>query len=241
MTNNDDYCEGCPFAGCRGCVWQGSTGRHGARSPRWRGNPRQYQIEAQRIYALHRDKAVLPWSWVTTDCEVEQCLDPECMTVRAAKRIAYPRDICVYCGEPGYGKDHLLPEPNSGAALRHLVAVVPACRHCNAIINDFPSPNVAERRRRAQLSVERKNARLLASPHKTPADLRDLGPAMRSVAVKNNTKRERVKARLSWPHDPFYDLRAFQQSGIEDPESLGLCDALSRPLRPEYAFDQEAS
>lgn len=211
---------------------------HGPRSPRWRGNPRQYQLEAQRLYAIEHDRAVLPWSWVTTDCDVDQCLDVECMTLRSAKRIRYPRDICVYCGEPGYTKDHLLPEPVTGATLRHLVAVVPACGSCNSRINDFPSPNVTERRRRAQVGLERKHADLLASPHKTAADLAELGPTMRSVAVKNNLMRERIKARLGWPLDPYYDVRAFQSSGIDDPVTLGLCDPLTGPLRPEYAIEE---
>jgi hypothetical protein len=213
---------------------------HDAHSPRWRGNPRQYQIEAQRLYALHFDRAVLPWSWVTTDCEVEQCLDPECMTVRAAKRIKYPAETCVYCGEPGYSRDHLLPRPLTGDALRHMVVVVPACRLCNSLISDMPTPNVAERRRRAQLAIERRHKHLLLSPHKTASDLAELGPTLRSVAVKNNILRERVKGRLGWPVDPYYDLRAFQRSGIPDPESLGLCELESKPLRPEYAREDIA-
>jgi hypothetical protein len=69
-----------------------------------------------------------------------------------------------------------------------------------------------------------------------------LGYAMRSVAHANNEKAERVRARLAWPIDPHYDFRAFQKSGIEDPESLGLCELISTPLRPEYRTENlEAS
>jgi hypothetical protein len=212
--------------------------KHGPRSPRWHGNPRQYQLEAQQRFAIAKDRGVLPWSYVTTDCDVPQCLDVECMTLHAAKRIEYPRDICVYCGEGGYTRDHLMPEPMTGLAVRTMVAVVPACRSCNSAIGDLPSWNVAERRRRAQLSIERRNKKILLRPRKTAADLAELGPTMRSVAEKNNTLHDRVKARLAWPLDPHYDLRAFQRSGIEDPESLGLCELTSKPLRPEY---QEAA
>lgn len=207
---------------------------HDDESPRWKGNPRQYQLEAQARFAKHYDRGVLPWSYVLTGCEVDQCLDPECMVIHTAKRIKYPPDICVYCGEPGYTRDHLLPEPMTGPALRAFVAVVPSCRGCNSAINDMPSWNVGERRRRAQLRLERKDKHLLLSPHKTEADLRELGPLLRSVAEKNNVRRERTKARLAWPLSPHYDLRAFQRSGFEDPESLGLCDAIATPLRPEY-------
>lgn len=212
---------------------------HPTTSPRWRGNPRQYQLEAQARYASHVDRGVLPWSWVTTECEVHQCLDPECMTLHAAKRIEYPADICVYCGEAGYTRDHLLPRPLTGDAVRAMVVVVPACGTCNSAISDLPSANVAERRRKAQTSLERKNGRLLLSRHKTWDDMQEMGYALRSVSERNNVKRLRVKARLSWPIDPYYDLRAFQRSGIEDPESAGLCDAIATPLRPEYATEEE--
>lgn len=207
---------------------------HDGTSPRWHGNPRQYQLEAQQRFAVHRDRAVLPWSWITTDCEVDQCLDPDCMSLHSPVRIDYPRGMCVYCGEGCSGVDHLLPEPWTGKAMRHLVAVVPCCGNCNARINDCPSPSVAVRRRRAQISIERANKRLLLRPHRTALDMAGLGYAMRTVAEMNNIKADRVKARLGWPLDPFYDLRAFQKSGIKDPISLGLCDEESKPLRDEY-------
>jgi hypothetical protein len=203
----------------------------------WRGNPRQYQLEAQRLWALDNDRGLLPWSWVTTICGVDCCLEPPCMVIHSPVRIDYPRGTCVYCGEGCSGVDHLLPEPWTGDALRHLVAVVPACGNCNSRIGDYPSPNVGDRRRRAQFSIERNNRFLLLRPVKTEAELAELGYAMRTVAEANNAKAERVRARLAWPADPHYDLRAFQKSGIEDPESLGLCDALATPLRVEYAME----
>ena len=209
--------------------------------PLWQGNPRQYQLRAQDAYATHHDRVILPWSWITTDCGETACLNPECMTVHQPRTIAYPLGVCVYCGNPGGTKDHLLPEPSTGATLRRLVAVVPACGDCNNRIGDHPSANVAERRRVAQLSIERTSKRLLLSPHKTTADLLELGPLLRTVAVKNNKRRALIKLRLSWPDDPFYDLRAFQKSGIDDPAAMGLCDAIATPLRPEYAEMHEES
>ena len=207
---------------------------HDANSPRWHGSPRQYQLEAQRTWSIARDRSVAPWSWITTDCEVPQCLVADCMSIHSPIRIGYRRDVCTYCGEGCGGVDHLLPEPWTGKAARHLVAVVPACRNCNSRINDHPSPNVSVRRRVAQLSIERHNKMLLLRPRKTDYELKQLGYAMRTVAVKNNIKAERVRARLAWPSDPFYDLRAFQKAGIDDPESIGLCDEFATPLRPEY-------
>lgn len=193
------------------------------------------------VYAEHFRRVVLPWSWISVTCAEPWCLNPECMTVHEPRVIGYPRGVCVYCGNPAGTKDHLLPEPITGATLRRLVAVVPACRDCNMRINDHPSPSVSERRRVAQLSIERHSTKLLLAPHKTTEDLMELGPLLRSVAVKNNARRAVVKMRLSWPDDPFYDLRAFQKSGIEDPVALGLCDPEAKPLRPEYADVQEES
>lgn len=211
------------------------TRRSEVACPRWRGNPRQYQIRAQALYSEHHARVILPWSWTTTTCGHDDCLNPRHMRLHQPRRIAYAEGVCVYCGDPAGTMDHLLPEPSTGKALRGMVAVVPACGNCNSRINDFPSPNIGDRRRRAQLSIERGYRNLLARPIKTAAEMRQLGHAMRTVAVKNNHLTEHVLLRLAWPHDPFYDLRAFQKSGIDDPVTLGLCDELATPLRPEYA------
>lgn len=209
---------------------------HHARSPRWLGHPSGYQAAAQRAFAIHYDRSIAPWSWVTTECEFSgDCLEPTCMTVRKPRWIKYPAGVCVYCGNPAGSRDHLLPKNITGLALRGSVPVVPACGNCNSRINDYPSASVAERRRKAQVSIERSNRRLLLSPHKTNRDLMELGPTLRSVAIRNNHKRESIRLRLAWPEDPYYDLRAFQLSGVDDPVGLGLCDAFAKPLRPEYA------
>lgn len=215
-----------------------SQREHVLTAPSWKGNPRQYQIAAQEAWSRHHERGVLPWSWINTECDLRQCMDVQCMTVHQPVRIDYPRAVCTYCGEGCDGFDHLLPRPWTGSGVRHMVAVVPACANCNSRINDFPSPNVSERRKRAQVSIERHSKRLLLRPIKTARDMADLGHTMRSVAEANNQKTERAKARLARPLDPHYDLRAFQRSGIDDPESLGLCDLISTPLRAEY---QEAS
>lgn len=200
----------------------------------WTGRPVHYQERARLAFSIHYDRQVLPWAWITSRCDVAMCLRPECMAVHAPKRIAYPDGVCVYCGDPAGTMDHLLPRPATGDALRGQVALVPSCGNCNSRICDFPSPNIGDRRRRAQLSIERGYRLLLASPHKDAEYLRHIGPALKSVAIKNNAKRVWVKLRLSWPDDPFYDLRAFQQSGVEDPVAIGMCDRIATPLRDEY-------
>jgi hypothetical protein len=209
--------------------------QHGLTSPRWRGNRRQYQIEAKITWEFETGRSLQRWSWISTECNIFQCLDVDCMIIHTPIHIQYPPLTCVYCGEGCSGVDHLLPEPWTGLIHRALVAIVPACGNCNSRIGDYPIPNVTERRQVAQLSIERSHRHLLLRPIYTPEDLDDLGYALRSVAENNNIKALRIKAKLGWPVDPYYDIRAFQKSGIEDPESLGLCEMYSGPLRDEYA------
>lgn len=202
----------------------------GRKTPVWQGRPRAYQAEAQRLFSLEKARAVLPWSYITLKCDVDMCLLPGCMELHAPKHLEYPAGVCVYCGMPAYQKDHLLPKPMTGEALRKYVLVVPACGQCNAAIGDLPDAHVGRRRRKAQLSIQRKNKQLLTRPHKDGHELRQLGPHLRSVAIKNNNKAKAVRLRLSWPEDPHYDLKAFQRAGIEDPVALDLCEHVSMSL-----------
>lgn len=86
----------------------------------------------------------------------------------------------------------------------------------------------------------RSNKDLLLRPRKGERELAELGYVMRTVAEKNNLKAERIRARLGWPLDPYYDLRAFQKVGIDDPISIGMCNEESLPLRPEYRAEAMA-
>ena len=203
--------------------------------PMWQGHWRQHQVRARILHADETGRELRPWTWITLECGHNMCLNPGHMRVHQPRVIAYRPGTCVYCGEGSTGVDHLLPEPWTGLAERNMVAVVPACANCNGRIGDHPSPNVSVRRKVAQLSIERNAKGLLLRPRKTESEMAGLGYAMRSVAEKNNIKVDRVKARLGWPgHDIFYDLRAFQKAGIDDPITLELCDEISTPLRPEY-------
>lgn len=200
---------------------------HDARSPRWLGHPRAYQLEALRLFALDHTGPILPWSYITTTCDLSDCLDTRCMVLNAPKALAYPAGQCVYCGIPAGQRDHLLPAPYTGLALRHIVLTVPACGDCNNRINDYPSPNIGERREKAHASIRKGARKLIERGIKQPHEMRELGPALRSIAVKNNRRLEAVNLRLSWPDDPYYDLRAFQVAGIDDPVALGMVKAVA--------------
>jgi hypothetical protein len=109
---------------------------------------------------------------------------------------------------------------------------VPSCGQCNTAINDMPDAHVGRRRQKAQLSIQRKNKQLLDRPHKDESELRLLGPHLRSVAVKNNNRAKAVRLRLAWPEDPYYDLKAFQRAGIDDPVGMDLCEHMSTSTKP---------
>lgn len=184
------------------------------------GKPGVFQQQARQVFAVVDGGYVDPWMWILNSCDSTHCLNPDHMVARVPTKIAYPPGVCVYCGMPAGARDHLVPRNKSGDARRITVAVVPSCGNCNSRINDFPSPNVTERRRVAQASIRRSARRILNVP---PIDLSEYGPNLRSHLAARRNQREVVLMRLEWPEDPFYDIRAYQQSGFDDPVALGLC------------------
>ncbi|WP_123391354.1 HNH endonuclease [Nocardioides aurantiacus] len=196
--------------------------QHKARSPRWMGARGLYQRAALAKYASTTGRDVSIWAYVTTACDLDDCLDVECMFVHAPTHIDYPSRICVYCGDPSGTRDHLVPRAWSNGAARLFVAVVPACSDCNGRINDSWAVSVSERRKVAHASLRKKYRDLLTEKPWRQEDLDELGHALREHVIKGQHKREWVKARLAWPIDPEYDLRAFQRTGIEDPAERGL-------------------
>ena len=181
-----------------------------------------YQAMARREFETHADLTIDPLTWIITSCG-NRCLNPQHMLVHQPVRIAYPAGVCVYCGLPAGTKDHLIPKTWTGEARRHRVAVVPACAECNSAIGDRHGFGVHERRGVAHDHLRRKHRRVLAAPDWTQADLDELGPGLRSSVEAAQGRKHAARARLAWPEDPFYDIRAWQQSGIEDPVAIGAC------------------
>lgn len=180
-----------------------------------------YQARARREFARHTDRDVPQWAWVLTTCD-RQCLNVQHMMVHSPIRIAYPVGVCIYCGMPAGTKDHLVPAGWTGENRRPFVAVVPACADCNRRISDLPECNVDVRRKRAQDSLRRTKKAILKAPRWTDADLDEYGPSLRSFMVAKRAEREVLENRLAWPFDPFYDLRAWQKSGIKDPVAIDM-------------------
>lgn len=189
----------------------------------WTGSKHWYQRRAQHAWLFDNPgHPFRPWAWVVTSCGTEMCMNVDCMKVLSPIRIAYPAGVCVYCGDVAGTMDHLLPQPFTGSAIRRSVAVVPACASCNSALGATFAPTVPERRKIAQDRLRRRKRKLLESPVISSKDLDQMGHSLRQAAIKRNAERDRVRAQLTWPDDQMYDRRAFEKSGIDDPETLGL-------------------
>ena len=182
-----------------------------------------YQAAARRAFAQADQVRVDPLVWMRSTCG-RPCLNPNHLMTHRPIIIQYPKSVCIYCGFPAGTKDHLIPRTWSGEARRSLVAVVPACAECNSTIGDRGGFSIPERRRRAQDGIRKRNRKLLACPVWTEQELREFGPNLRNYMRLQACKREAVLGRLAWPVDPFYDLRAWQLSGVDDPVEIGAID-----------------
>jgi hypothetical protein len=187
----------------------------------WTGRPSEDQIEAKGIVQDRMDRS-LPWIYVAPACDTRYCLTDDHLRWYRAQRIEYPAGVCVYCGLPGYTKDHLLPVTVTGEAVRKFVAVVPACGECNSAIGDRVGHRVTERREEAHAHIRRKYRKTLAAPPWTKTELRSLGRNLRTHIERSESKRQVALDRLAWPWDPEFDKRAFQKSGFDDPIAMEL-------------------
>jgi 5-methylcytosine-specific restriction endonuclease McrA len=190
----------------------------------WTGRPTEYQGEAKAVVSdLLGAGHDVPWIYVTPICGTKLCLYPGHIRSFRAQRIEYPRGVCTYCGMPGYTRDHLLPVTLTGEARRKFVAVVPACKECNSAIGDRCGHRISDRREEAHRHIRRKYRRDIDPPKQwTKAELRELGPNLRRRVKQAIERQEIVRLRLAWPHDPAYDVRAFERSGFEDPFGMEL-------------------
>ncbi len=107
-----------------------------------------------------------------------------------------PDVLCVYCGWDADSVDHILPRTWTGDAARPFIPTVPACRDCNARINDAFAPTLGERRRIAYESLERKYRKLLRNPSWSDDEMAELGPRLRHELECREALRRMVKYRL---------------------------------------------
>lgn len=190
----------------------------------WLGRGVEYQSAAKDVLEdrLAGSREV-PWVYVAPTCGTKMCLQELHLRWFRAQKIAYPAYVCVYCGMPGYTKDHLLPVTLTGEAVRKFVAVVPACHECNSAIGNRCGHRISERREEAHLRIRKKHRKTLeAGKRWTKSELAELGPNLRSMVERSLEQRAVLLERLAWPHDPGYDRRAFEKSGFDDPIAMEL-------------------
>lgn len=186
----------------------------------WQGNPVHYQEQAALVLLEHGVQ-FYPWSWVTTTCD-EHCLTRAHLELNVPRRLRYPRGVCVYCGQRGSTRDHLIPRGISGQSQRKSVLTVPACGECNSLIGAATLFSITERREFAQAKLRKKRAKVLRRVEYTRAELAEFGPGLRPAIIDGLIEKHHLARRLHWPLDPSFDLRALQRSGIEDPYAFGL-------------------
>jgi hypothetical protein len=185
----------------------------------WKGHPAAHQEEARRVFGF-----VPPFTWVATACGSKLCLTKEHLVIRQPLNLGYPTGLCIYCGLEATQRDHLIPEPWSGPAIRPHVLTVPACRECNNSINDSLTFSITKRREIAHEHIYRRHGKWLRCKYFTNEELEEMGPNLRSTVHEGHIMRAITEARVSWPHDQFYDLHAAQAVGIENPYVIGMLD-----------------
>lgn len=189
----------------------------------WEGRPEKFQAAAVRSLVLD-DKEVPPWAWVVVTCGSDMCLLSDHLEIHFPQVLRYPHSLCIYCGRPGFTKDHILPRNWTGESVRSFTAVVPACGVCNGAISDTLAPSINMRRSICHTRLRRRFSRLLRMPKWSDAQLHGLEGSLREYILKEVGRREEVKRMLEWPDDPTFDMRALEQSGFEDPYEAGLLE-----------------
>lgn len=172
----------------------------------------------------YHDSTLQHLAYLVPICETEMCTEVEHLSVVFATRLAYPANVCVYCGNSGYTKDHILPRTWSGEAARRGVFTVPACGECNSAISDAYAPSITLRRDIAHRFLRKRYRSTINMIDPTPAELDEYGPGLRAYLVNQMAEREIIRDRLAWP-PVGYDERAAEHSGI-DPWESGLLHAL---------------
>jgi hypothetical protein len=99
----------------------------------------------------------------------------------------YGPDVCVYCGDLAFSRDHVTPVWYVASLgdllelhmprLRHGLLVVPACRDCNKRLESYVAFCVTDKRVELKKRLRRRWRRLLESYDWQAGDLAEMGPA----------------------------------------------------------------
>lgn len=184
------------------------------------GRPGKYQIEVCELWMHYHDDTLPHLAYLAPECGTELCTEVEHLQIIPVHNIPYPRLVCVYCGQSGYTRDHILPVTWTGEAARRGVVTVPACGECNSAIGDAYAPSITMRRRIAHKFIAKRYRKTIRMILPTPEELDEYGPGLRSYIEHSLVERELILDRLAWPPGG-YDERACSKAGI-DPWEAGL-------------------
>ena len=174
---------------------------------------------------------VLPWDSVEPTCGTPLCVEPQHLITVKPRRLRYPSDECIYCGQPANTRDHLIPRTMTGEAWRTVVLTVPACKECNNLLGPAPLVTITERRAFVHAKLRKRYRSALATIELGGADLDEYGPTMRAVIRRGMAEKAIVQYRLAWPTEPDYDARYLTESGIPDPYAIGIIAPLDSAAR----------
>ena len=187
----------------------------------WAGPEKGYQDRAAgALSTVGREPS--QFAWIRPKCGNPKCINPDHLSVHSPVTLAYPRNVCIYCGSPGWTKDHLHPRNWTGNAVRTFTVTVPACGQCNSFIGDALTWSITERRALCHMRIAKRYARVLRYVDYSEDEITEFGPNLRSAVRSGLQTKTEVRRRLAWPEDPAFDQRAIERSGIEDPYVLGL-------------------
>jgi hypothetical protein len=121
-------------------------------------------------------------------------------TIEAANK--FQSESCYYCGQPANSIDHVPPRSTrkmydrSNVPCPYKFYELPACRECNAALNDnLCTP----RERKAYIGdwLRRRYKQILNMPNWTDEELAELSPALKSRVIDNLRLRAQIKARIT--------------------------------------------
>ena len=113
----------------------------------------------------------------------------------------YP--MCVYCGDPATGRDHVPPITKVQAyrelcLAKELYLLVPSCASCNSFGSDNLQSSIFERIEFIKDRISRKFARYLQQTEWDEEEIEELGPNLASKVREGTVKRRMAIARIEY-------------------------------------------
>lgn len=115
---------------------------------------------------------------------------------------------CIYCGGPPETEDHVFPVsiaaqinwniigPKNMKIFKPVFVVVPCCRSCNSIANNYNPSSILDKRRYIQGKL-RKRYKAMRMWGKD--ELAELAPAFRGYVKRSLNDAIRAQSRILWP------------------------------------------